>query len=164
MKLIKKNLTTNIETVVVSENDIISGPTSLFNHSALRTWLYPENDICQYTIIPYCNGKVCGDRLVFNIKKMIFPGAKQIGGNTTADKGWDGHISAGKITFPPNCFAIFCPTGSVGVDGKCVPLVTTLDGSYAISDGMLNGKRIDEKRGTKQYCWKVFTVWGKISI
>jgi hypothetical protein len=179
VKLIKKNLITNIETVVVSENDIISGPTSFFNHSALRTWLYSENNICQYTIIPYCNGKECGDRLVFNINgkvaqkppkgidnslnrekngkgkpaSVVYGGTidRQIvvqkdsadtkGENNNARKGWDGHIDASKITFPPNSFAIFCPTGTIGVEGKCVPLVTILGGNYAISDGILNGKK-----------------------
>lgn len=78
VKLIKKNLTTNVETVIVSENDIIPY-SSYYNHRVLSNWLYAEEDICQYTIIPYCNGKECdGNRLVFNINKKNASGAKQV--------------------------------------------------------------------------------------
>jgi hypothetical protein len=60
-----------------------------------------------------------------------------------------------KITFPPNCLAIFCPNGTIALDGKCVTIDIPLQANAKISDGMLDGKKqllsIDELQKRLQY-------------
>jgi hypothetical protein len=46
-----------------------------------------------------------------------------------------------KITFPPNCLSIFCPTGTIAMDGKCVTIDIPLLANATISDGILDGKK-----------------------
>ncbi len=97
-------------------------------------------------ILPLSNESINGDGrsepVVFNVtKKITFPPNAVVNKKITFPPNAVAKSVVDKIVFPPNAFAIFCPTGTIGVDGKCVTIDIPLGANARVTDGMFDGKK-----------------------